>query len=259
MKKIIYFFIVFIPTILNAQWEFNYFVLKAGANHHLLSPQPEPNNSFFLNTLEGEQRLIPDSAFIPDYVPGFQVGFDFHFDFQNDKAGIVVGAQYLNQGISAKYTSLNNQYHLLQTHRINSLSIPAFVKLGREIFDQQFYIFLGARFNVNFGLQTVEKVDWIAQTKSNYSTEDFFVSNNIGYLIGINFLVFNFEFNFYPQTFLNKEYTYNVGSSNDKFMACPYSTQPDNLMFLQTSLYVPISKWTTSKSYFINNIVRRLK
>lgn len=242
-----------------AQWEFNYFVLKAGANHHMLSKQPEPLNSFFLHTVEGDLRLMPDSTFFPDYVPGFQVGLNFHFDFPNDKGGVIIGAEYLNQGVSSKYTTIDGDYYLIQTHRINSVSLPLMVKFGKEIFDQQKYFFAGIRFNVNFGLQTIENVSWTAIPKKSYAKDYLFVNNNIGFVAGFNFLVFNFEFDFYPLTFLDKLYSVNVGTETDKFITFPYANQPDKLMFLQTNLYIPISSWTTSKSYFMHNIMRNFK
>lgn len=259
--KILFFTIISVFIGFNAysQWEFNYFVFKAGANHHMFSKQPEPVNSFFLHTLEGELRLEPDSIFTPDYVLGFQAGLNFHFDFPSDKGGIVIGAEYLNQGVSSKYVTIDQQYYLIQTHRINCVSFPLMLKFGKEIFDQQKYFFVGARFNVNFGMQTIDEVSWTDIPKENYTTNNLFVNNNFGVVAGFNFLVFNFEFDFYPFTFLNKQYSYNVGTTVDKFMAFPYAGQPDNIMFLQTNLYIPISSWTTSKSYFMHNIMRMFK
>lgn len=258
MKRIL-FLIVFVALSINifAQWEFNYFVFKAGVNHHMFSNQPSGRSHLYINTPDGEFQLIPDSSFTADYVPGIQAGLNFHFDFSNDMGGIIIGAEYQNKGISAKYKTVNYDYDLLQTHRINSVSVPFFIKLGKEIFNQQRYLFAGVRFNLNFGLYTIEKVNWLADPIINYNNEKFFVNNNISFSLGANFLIFNVEFNFYPDTFLDKLYTQNVGTDNDPYQVKIYANQPDKLMFLQTSIYVPISSWTTSKSYFMHKIFRK--
>ncbi len=259
MKKIYILIIIFLVSFnVFSQWEFNYFVFKAGANHHMLSPQPQKNNTMFISTPEGEYRLTPDTTFFTDYVPGFQAGLNFHFDFTNDMGGIVIGAEFQNKGISAKYKTIRGDYELLQTHRINSISIPFFVKLGNEIFNQQKYFFGGVRFNVNFGLYTLDEVNWITEPKSTYNKKENFVNNNIAFLLGFNFLIFNFELNFYPNTFLDKLQTENIGSANDPYWVNKYENQPDKLFFLQTSIYIPISNWTTSKFYFLHKIFRNL-
>ena len=241
-----------------SQWEFNYFVFKAGMNHHMFSPQPKGTSTMYISTPDGEYRLEPDSLFVSDYVPGIQAGLNFHFDFSNDMGGIIIGAEYQNKGISSKFNTINRDYNLLQTHRINSISVPFFIKLGKEIFNQQRYIFGGVRFNLNFGLHTFEKVNWMTESKISYNNERYFVNNNISFSLGVNYNIFNIEFNFYPDTFLDKLYSQNVGTENDEYWVKPFEGQPDNLMFLQTSFYIPISPWTTSKFYFIHKIFRRL-
>ena len=98
----------------------------------------------------------------------------------------------------------------------------------------------------------------IIKGKNNTQIHEIFVNNNISFALGVNFLVFNIEFNYYPDTFLDKLYSKNIGTPNDKYWVKPYANQPDKLMFLQTSIYIPISSWTTSKSYFMHKIFRRL-
>lgn len=261
MKKIILSLIIISNTLVSfSQWEFNYFVVKLGANHHAFSKQPLATNTLFLNTPEGSYRLLADSVFFPDYVIGFQGGFDFHFDFANDMGGIIIGAEYINMGVSSKYSTINNKaFNLIQTHRINSISIPLLIKFGNEIFDQQKYFFAGARFNINFGLYTTDVVDYVAIEKTSYQKDLLFENNSIGFCAGFNILVFNFELCYYPNTFLDKEYTVNLGTPNDNFIVKIFENQPDNLLYLKTSLYVPISSWTTSKSFFMHNFIRLFK
>ncbi len=255
MKKIT--LLIIFTTIISttfAQWEFRYFVLKAGAVHQIMSPQPDTLNNLFLNTADGQMRLTPDTAFFVDYVPGFHADLHFHFDFSNDKGGIVLGAEYQNTGISAKYRTVYGDYTLIQTHRINSVGIPVFLKFGNEIFNKQKYFFAGLKYNFNFAVQVTDKVNWSITPRSKWLTDNEFVSNNLTFFIGFNYMVLNIQLDFMPTTFLNKEYPLTLNGT-----VKPYSTQPDKIFFLKTSINVPLSKWTTSKSYFINRMVRKFR
>jgi len=255
MKKII--LTIIFASILSgafAQWEFRYFVLKVGATHQMMSPSPKAINNLFLNTQYGEMRLTPDTTFFVDYVPGFNVALHFHFDFSNDKGGIVIGAEYQNFGISSKYKSVYGDYSLIQTHRLNSIGIPIYLKFGNEIFNRQNYFFAGLKYNFNLAVRTTDVVNWSIEHKSKWLNDNEFVSNNLTFFVGFNYMIFNVQLDFMPTTFLNKEYTLNLNGS-----VKPYSTQPDKLFFLETSITVPLSKWTTSKSYFINRMVRKFK
>ena len=258
MKKKIILIIIILNISLSvySQWEFKYFVLRLGANHHLLSPQPDTLNNLYLNTYDGEMSLVPDTAFFFDYVPGFHAGLHFNFDFSNDRGGIVAGVEYQNSGISEKYITEQGGFSLVRTHRIHSVDFPLYVKFGREIFDQQKYFFGGVKYSINFAMQTREKVNWAIEPLTTWYSEDQFDQTSITLFIGFNFLIFNLEFDFMPSTFLNKEYSTNVGNSTS---INPYATQQDRIFFIKTSMTVPLSAWTTNKSYFIHKIIRKIK
>ena len=259
MKKIIILFIIInISLSAYSQWEFKYFVLRFGANHHLLSPQPDTLNNLYLDTYDGEMRLFPDTAYFFDYVPGYHAGLHFHFDFSNDMGGIVAGVEYQNSGISEKYVTSQGGYSLVRTHWVHSVGFPLYIKFGREIFDQQKYLFAGVKYNINFAMQTREKVSWAIEPRTTWYSENQFAQNNIVILLGFNFLIFNLEFDFMPSTFLNKEYAIGGGGPNPQTIK-PYSSQKDRIFFIKTSINIPLSPWTTNKSYFLHKLVRKFK
>ena len=242
-----------------SQWEFTYFVFRFGANHQMFSPQPDSINNFYLNTTDGEMKLLPDTTFFMDYVPGFHVDLHFHIDFANDKGGIVAGIEYLNMGVSEKYVTVN-ELSLIRTFRMHSIGIPLYIKFGNQIFNKQKYFFGGVQYNINFAMQLVEKTS-IQNTQLRYrwNLENEIEQNNLTIFIGFNFLVFNFEFDFMPKTFLNRDYTINVGDENNPQIIKPYKCQINRIFLIKTSINIPISKWTTNRSPFLRKIVRIIK
>lgn len=247
---------IFLASNIYAQWEFNYFVIKFGANHNMFSQQPTSSNNLYLKTPTGISQLIPDKDFFSDYVPGATIGIDFHVDMPNDKLGFVIGANYQNKGISAKYISLNGNYSLVQTHRINCISIPFLIKIGNDIFNLQSYALIGARFDINWGLSITDKVSYNAIPKTVFITDKYFNQSNIGLVIGYNFYIFNFEFSYYLDNFLDRTYVENIGTKNDPQNVKFFEHQPQNVFFFQTSIYIPLSPWTKNRIYFLNRLFR---
>jgi len=260
MKKLIIISIFFlvISKISYSQWEFQYFVLKVGINHHIASPQPDTLNNLYINTPDGEMKMTPSKQYL-DYVPGVNISLHFHLDFQNDKGGIVSGISFFNYGISAKYENFNQKYYLYQTQRINGIGIPFFVKLGNDIFNDQKYFIFGVQYNLNLMLQTIDATNWITTKRVVQAKDNQFISGNPIFFIGFNYMIFNFQIDFMPDSFLNHEYSVNVGNTEYSENIQPYKNQPDNLLYIETSINIPLSKWTTRKSYTINKITKRLK
>jgi hypothetical protein len=241
-----------------SQWEFQYFVLKVGVNHHMLSPQPDTLNNYYLSTPVGEMRLFPSETYM-DYVPGINADLHFHLDFQNDKGGVVAGLQYFNYAISAKYENFNQQYFLYSTYRVNGVGIPLLVKFGNDIFNDQRYFFFGVQYNLNIALQTVETTNWLTESTVVWAKDNQVIKSQPVFCFGFNYLVFNFELDYMPKNFLNPEYLKNVSSSDNPVYIKPYSFQPNNLFYFKTSLNIPLSPWTTKKNYTLHKIIKRLK
>lgn len=259
-KKLIILFVILlgINTFSYSQWEFQYFVLKAGVNHHMFSPQPDTVNNFFMKTPYGEMRAIPTKQF-SDYIPGFNVDLHFHLDFQNDKGGIVAGIQYFNYGISSKYANFDTLYTLIASHRVYGIGIPFIIKFGNEIFNDQKYFFAGVQYNINLSMQKIETVNWSAIPKKVMVKNTEFIKGQPVFLFGFNYMIFNIELNFMPKNFINQDFGVSVGPEGKEVVVRPYTGQPDKLFYLKTSLNIPLSPWTTKKNYTLHKIVKRLK
>lgn len=257
MKKII-----IIATILLsvnsvfAQWEFQYFVLRVGANHHSFSGQPDTLYNFYAQTPEGEMRMTPVKNYL-EYNPGYHLDLLFHIDFKNDNGGLVFGAQYMNMSISAKYQSINQKYNLIEKHTVHAIGLPVFVKFGKEIFDRQFYGYAGGQYNFNMDMYKKQTASWDVNPLTMKAEQQEYLSGNALIFIGFNYMFFNIQFDYYPQNFLNPDYIVNVGSNSDVIVK-PYSVQPKNLFLLRTSLSIPLSPWTTKRIYFLHRFFQRI-
>jgi len=261
MKKylLIAIFLVILKTITYAQWEFQYFDLKLGITHHMLSPQPDTLNNLFVNTPDGQMRMFPTEKFVIDYVPGINAGLHFHIDFQNDNGGFIIGLEYFNCGMSSKYENFNKKYSLIVTKKMHGVGIPIYVKFGNEIFDKQFYFFAGMQYNINLNLQTVEQVSWLTLKATNWKkNNNEYLKNNTVFFLGINYMIANFELDYMNKNFLNPDYLYNVGTTDNKINIFPNKVQAKSLFFFKTSVNIPLSPWTTKKNYKLHRLVKRL-
>ncbi len=258
MKKLVL-IIIFFTSIGStfAQWgEFNYFALRLGITNQFLNPAPLAANGMFINSYEGDRYLIPDTNQFLKYNSGFDIGLDFHFDWHNDMGGFIIGAEYYNFAVSNKFVSQSSKDYIIRTMRIHCISFPIYMKFGYEIFNLQRYAFLGARFNWNLQLDISEEASWNSEIKTQTHNDKVMTQYNYLLMGGINFLFLNVEADFYPQTFLNKNYRINVGTQAAPYYIKPFAAYPDTYLVITTSLYIPLSPWATTRSYFLNKLAK---
>lgn len=258
MKKIIslQIFILVFYSFAFSQWEFNYFAIKGGAIHNFYSLKPAPTETFYLKTPDGYWKLKPDTNFYSDYVLGGNIQLDFHIDMPNDKLGFIFGLSLQNKGYQTKFLTTNNEYFLYQTYRITSVSFPAYIKFGKEIFDLQHYGFIGARFDINLGLLITDKASYSAVPKTLLVAESYFTNNNLAIVAGYNFFIFNFELDFYLSNFMNPNYEINIGTNKDPYIIKPFENYPKFTYFFTTSINIPLSPWTKTRIYFLRYLFR---
>ncbi len=258
MKKHLLLILLVISSLhLFSQWgEFNYFVIRLGVTHQFLNPAPLSSNGLFINSYEGDRYLIPDTNKFLKYNGGFNVGLDFHFDWHNDMGGFIIGAEYYNFSVTNKFVSASSDDYILRTLTIHSVSFPIFVKFGYEIFNLQRYAFLGARFNWNLQLDISEEASWNSELRTQSHRDQIMHQYNYVIMGGINFLFFNVEADFFPQTFLNKNYQINVGTETNPYIIKPFASYPNTYFVISTSIYIPLSPWATTRSYFLNRLLK---
>ncbi len=258
MKKIIFLIsLILWAWTSSAQWsEFNYFAIRLGITNQFLNPAPLSSNGLFINSYEGDRYLIPDTNKYLKYNGGFDIGVNFHFDWHNDMGGFVIGAEYYNFAVSNKFVSTSSDDYIIRTMRIHSVSFPVYVKFGYEIFNLQRYAFLGVRFNWNLQLDISEEASWNSELRTQSHTDEVMLQYNFVIMGGINFLFFNVEADFFPNTFLNKNYILDVGTETSPYYIKPFETYPNTYFVVSTSIYIPLSPWATTRSYFLNKLLK---
>lgn len=232
-------------------WEFKYFVMELGMNHGF-SPSPDTLKNLFAQTSAGDIPLYPEKNV--EYTPGFTFGMQFHNDFANDKFGIVVGAAYSSYSTAARYSSSDKSVRIKETMRTSSLEFPVFFKLSREMYNNQAYFYIGAQCNLNIGFKTVQKLEDQSEKLTIKGDRAALQRVTIPFFVGFNYKLFNMRFILSPKNFLNKDYTQSLESAISKVEVKPYSTQPDCLFYIRTSMTIPFSQWTTRRVYFLNKL-----
>jgi len=272
MKKTTLLILIFVFTnagIAFSQWEYQYFVLKLGVNHNFSSTKSSEVANKYLLTPAGHMKLKPSSS-STNYVPGFTAGMNFHYDFQSDNAGIIFGAEFNRIGYKSKFETVDetnvvrSKFTLTETYQMSTISFPVLLKLGREMFDKQRYFFIGGQFNLNRKMQTIQQVDWKTEKGVVKALPDEILKNNIVLIAGFNYLVFNVQVEYMTKNFMNPAYIYfydvnNTENPKDDIQYTPYSTLPKHLVFVRTSLNIPLSAWTTKKNYTVYKIWKRIK
>jgi len=294
MKKLIYtiLFCAFTSVAGYAQFgEFQYFVVRAGINHSIISPQPEICSDKFIKTPGGELPLYSTRKFVEgnwftDYTVGHVVDLLFHYDTKSNKFGIALGIEYSSTAISARYTSEEQDYSMTERFRNYAVGVPFMLKFSDEMFDRQKYFFVGARYEKNLKVVHKQIPDWL---EVNQSTEQMirwcepleFNEYNLSFFVGFNYAVFNIEINYLPSSFMNPQYAmenprYNGQLYNELVEAenpsgfnpkehdpgtaefFPYQNHPKNYLSLRTSLTLPLNTWS-SKNWLIQKIIRKFK
>ncbi len=211
-----------------------------------------------LKAAEGSDRLFY-------YGADFAGDLLFHYDLKNNNLGFAVGVQYTSNGLGYNYVTnaeLNGntdiinikKYKLTEKQRISSLAFPVILKFGHNIYTKMSYFFIGAQYNMNMKLKQKQEVSW---------TNDFIISgdkkklkkNNIMYFAGYNYSIFNIEVGFMPDTFFDTSYT--ISEENIEYK--PLSNQKKNIFYFKTSIHIPLSEWTMSKSWRLEKIRRKFK
>ncbi len=256
MKKSIIIVFIFITSFSFAQFnsEFDYFTLKLGAVHGLLDAQPDYYANKMIERNGNQYQLFPDSNFF-GYTPGFYGTFLFNHDLQNDNVGLSVGFEYKMYGISAKYSTFNELYTLVESHYVSQVSVPFYIKYGKKFYEPQKYFYLGGTFNYNLSLMKTEKVNFTENAKKIKLTTDMLSKSNFAVILGFNYMFFNLQADYVIGNFLSRNYeeTYSDGSTGR-----PFEVQPRNYLIIRTGFTFPINSWTSRKWYMIETQIRRL-
>ncbi|MBO4244574.1 MAG: outer membrane beta-barrel protein [Bacteroidales bacterium] len=255
MKKLTIVLILLISTyaISTAQvrWEFNYFALEIGMNH-TFAGAPDSLQNFVVSTDNGKVPVYPVKNV--EYAPGFNLGLQFHHDFNNDKSGIVFGVTYSSYAAASRYSSADKSLELKQINRVTCVGFPVYLKFGHQIYNNQGYFYFGAQFNLNLGMTTSEKLKNNSTKVKHKQDKETYNAFSTPIFAGFNYKLFNMRFSVMPQHFLNKDYQISVGNIDNTQTVTPYGAQPKVLFYISTGFLIPLSQWTTNRSYLLSKI-----
>lgn len=255
MKKLALITTIFICICATAKaqvrWEFNYFALEIGM-HHNFAGAPDTLKNLVVKTDQGSIPVYPIKNV--EYTPGYTLGLQFHHDFNNDKMGLVFGANYSSYAASARYSSADKAVELKETNRITCIGFPVLFKFGHQIYNNQGYFYFGGQYNLNLGMSTVEKLkDNSTKVKHNQDKEAFNAFST-PIFVGFNYKLFNMRFSVMPKSFINKDYTIAIGNGDNTQNITPYDVHPGAMFYVSTSFIIPLSQWTVNRSYLLSKI-----
>ncbi len=257
MKKtaIILLIVVLSATNTYSQYgEYRYFSFKGGMTHCLFNPQPNANINKFVNTPIGEMQLIPDTSYF-GYVPGYFAGLIFNYDLQNDRTGLMIGASYENIGFENKYHLSIGDRWMIDSYHVNRVSFPVLFKIGRKIYKEQKFIFIGGSYDINLSLYKTESSSWSTNKKKIKLDKSMLVKNNYSVILGINYMFFSAQVDYMFGSYLSKDYEVTLPNQQ---MSKPFSGYPNGYFIFKTNLNIPINSWTTRKIYEVEVWFRKV-
>lgn len=261
MKKFIFTLLASIGIVAGVQaqyGEFQYFSLRAGVSSNFLSTHATAPNYYFLQTDFGAMKLYDKQSYF-DYSMGAYAGAMFHYDINNDLMGFMVGALYSPSSILSEYVTNFNDYEMRETFRIHKINVPVVFKIGPDFYQKQSYAYAGFIYSYNFGLQRIQEVNWVTEKKVSWRSENEYTESNLGLVLGVNQLIFNFEIQYFPASFLNLDYREVIDLGSTQAEIRFYETQPKHLLFVTAGFHVPLTEWTTSRNYALHRFWRKFK
>lgn len=234
--------------------EYKFFSLRAGVTHCLFNSQPDINPNKFVNSPIGELQLIPDTSYF-SYVPGYFVNLIFNNDFKSDNAGIMIGLSYENFGLESKYHVAVGDRWMIDTYKVNRLSIPIMFKFGKKIYKKQNFFFIGGSYDRNLSLYKTELVSWDANLKTIQLDKSMLVKSNYSIIAGFNYMFFNFQADYILGSYLNRDYEISLPNGA---ITKPFKTHPKGIFVFKTSLNIPLNSWTMRKIYEIEVWIKKV-
>ncbi|HAN76761.1 MAG TPA: hypothetical protein DCQ31_02745 [Bacteroidales bacterium] len=255
IKNIIASCFIILSTQAFGQWEYQYFVARLGLVHGIMNSQPATSSGRYVVTAAGEIPLTTNidatTGFYLPYVVNANADLFFHMDAKNDKFGAIIGASFSMYPSVQKYATKNNVNWVVERLDVLSVGLPVYVKFSKEMYEKQQYFYTGFVYNFNLELFQTQKVSW-SQSNLTLSRKEALKKSTVALVAGYNHLLFNIELNYIPSTFIDPKFTLDG-------KLYPYESEPKNKLFLKTGITVPLSKWTTSRNYFLHKFFRRFR
>lgn len=233
--------------------EYWYASLKFSIINNISLPL-ETNPTIVINSPNGDM-LVNQAPFT--YTPGGSAGFFYNFDFKNNKMGLVIGVEAQNFGFSDKYSTLDNQYRVINNFRATCLNIPIYFKIwSSDIYKTQTYMTAGLGYQLYYSVYNYQISNWDALTNIRKLNEKEMISKTYFGQIGFNSTIFFFNLRYNLSNFLNSDYIYLTDEGSLK----PYSAiNFTNSIYAEIGLNLPLTRWLTTTYWTAEKIRRILK
>jgi len=235
--------------------EYRYLSIKAGFTNSFLDNQPDSIGSKFLKSPYGDIQLIPDKNYF-GYTTGYYGSIHYNYDLESGNDGLVVGASYNSYGISAKYHTPNENYWLIENQYVSNVSFPVYIKLGKDYYDKQFYVYAGGSYDMNILLRQTEEVGWKTDILNTELDKNMLLKKNISGIFGINYMFLNIEANYVFGGFLNKDYQLLLYDGQQTVK--PFEKFPNKVLYIKAGLTIPLNSWTPRQIYSLEKWFRKV-
>ncbi|MBN2663289.1 MAG: hypothetical protein JXR68_06535 [Bacteroidales bacterium] len=237
-----------------AKSEYKYFGIKVGIINNFSLPLNE-NNNVLIKSPKGD--LLKNYNIIPfTYTPGASFGIVYNFDFQNDKSGIVLGAEFSNFGFSNSYRSIELNYVVKEQIRVYSVGIPIYLKIGNNVYKNQFYGTFGMQYNIYFMPQSFQKSNWNEQLYIGSIDKQASRSSSVSVIAGVNYNVYFIKMQLLSSNFVSKDFSTVIEEGTIK----PYQhLNITNNLYITAGVNIPFTRWLTARNWTAEKIRRFFK
>ncbi len=238
MKKFFILIIVFLSFIysnIKAQvdTEYNYFSISAGIINSFGSFHQIGETSKFVSAGKDLEELISKNRFHFSYNFSLNGGVYFHHDLKNNNWGFVTGLKYQNFKFNSIYYTALSDIKIIETTKVNSFSLPLYIKYGKKFYEKMNYSFAGAQLNYNYSLKQIFKSE--IQISDVKFDKIFFKQFTPGFFIGYNYGFLNLKFEYYPVSFIDIEVIDNA--KNILFFSLNINVFPNSRIYRPIPLF----------------------
>lgn len=228
--------------------EYRYWNFVLGLNHGFGSALGSDYANLMIHTNKGDMHQKKQGF---TYTPGIQLGFVYNIDLQNNKTGIVAGAEVVDYGFANKYKSTDNSdYDMKETFRAIGIQIPILFKFsGSDIYRDMKYAYIGVKPTFNFMVSRGHKGSWTSE-KYGEKLTDGKKPLSVAATFGFNFNIYSFSINYQFMEFVNSKYTDGNGFT-------PFKGVKGHI-YVCTSLNVPMTRWLCINNWTAEKIRRKL-
>ena len=196
-------FLFFVYSNIKAQIdkEYNYFSVSSGIINSFGSFHKKGATSKFVFTDNDTEEFISKNKFNFSYNFSINSGVYFHHDLRNNNWGFVTGLNYQNYVFNTVYYTSVSDIKVNEITKINSFSLPVYVKYGKSFYEKMNYSFFGVQFNYNYLLKQIFKSK-IQMPEVKF--EKFFYNQFTPcFFIGYNYLIINLKLEYHPVSFID--------------------------------------------------------